>query len=62
VRVFHHDSAFPLMAGIVNKGDLIPPGRGALGMKLKTLGVNFKMSNWQLEPLQALDADGGPGA
>src|SRR5580700_11852234 len=34
VRVFHHDSAFPLMAGIVNKGDLIPPGRGALGMKL----------------------------
>jgi hypothetical protein len=58
VRVFHRGSASPLMAGTVNKGDLMPPGRGAPGMKLKTLGVTFKMSNWQLEPLQALDADG----
>jgi hypothetical protein len=62
VRVFHHGSASPLMAGIVNKGDLMQPRREAPGMKLKTLGVTFKMSNWQLEPLQALDADSGSGA
>jgi hypothetical protein len=62
VRVFHHGSAYPLMAGIVNKGDLMPPGPGSPGMKLKTLGVTFKMSNWQLEPLQALDSDSGSRA
>ncbi len=60
LRVFHRELASPLLTGMVNKSDLIPKEeRGALGMKLKTLGITFKMSNWQLEPLSACDPDGG---
>lgn len=61
VRVFHRDSALPLMAGIVNKVDLMPDRHAAPGMKLKTLGITFKMTNWNLEPLRALDTGSGSG-
>lgn len=60
LRVFYRGLANPLLAGMVKKSDLIPKEeRGALGMKLKTLGVTFKMSNWQLEPLSVGDPDSG---
>jgi hypothetical protein len=61
LRVFHRGSPLPLLAGTVNKDDLMQLGRGAPGMKLKNLGVTFKMSNWQLEPLPA-GPDGGSSA
>jgi hypothetical protein len=53
VRVFSCPSQPPVMAGIVHREDLMRAVYNSPGMNLKSLGMSFKMNDWQLEPLSS---------
>jgi len=55
VRVFSSASQPPVMAGVVHRRDLKHSVFDSPGMNLKTLGVNFRMNEWRLEPLVSVE-------
>jgi hypothetical protein len=61
VRVFSAASQPPVMTGTVHRKDLMHAVHSSPGMNLKSLGLRFKMSDWRLEPLPAVEDHGDSG-
>ena len=54
IRIFSAPSQSVVIAGLVHREDLTHAVFDSPAMNLKTLGVSFRMSNWRLEPLAAV--------
>ena len=57
IRVFSESPRSLLITGVIKRNQLKLVRHLPVGMKLKTLGVQFRIANWKLEPLSALDRD-----
>lgn len=51
LRVLDPNSGHPIVAGTVTRADAATATAGSVGMKLKSLGLVFRLTNWQFEPL-----------
>ena len=47
--------ANPIVAGTVTRAEAAAASAGSVGMKLKSLGLVFRLANWQFESLGQLD-------
>ena len=55
VLVRRDPSQAPLMAGVVKRSDLYRSAGASIAMRLRSLGLKFRMHNMQLEPSDASD-------
>ncbi len=51
LRVLDPTSAEPIVAGTVMRAQAIAASAGSVGMKLKSLGLVYRLANWQFESL-----------
>lgn len=51
LRVLDPNSGSPIVAGTVTRSDAAAAKSESIGMKLKSLGLVFRLTNWQFEPL-----------
>jgi hypothetical protein len=51
LRVLDPTSAEPIVAGTVTRAQAITASAGSVGMKLKSLGLVYRLANWQFESL-----------
>jgi hypothetical protein len=58
VRVLRDGDNQLLFHGRVERAEVAMASHSSPLMKLKSLGIKFRISNWQLEPLLALEDDG----
>jgi hypothetical protein len=50
VRVLRDPAQAPLLAGVVKRSDLYRPASASIAMRLRSLGIKFRMHNLLLEP------------
>jgi hypothetical protein len=55
VRVRRDPSQAPLMAGVVKRSDLYRSAGASIAMRLRSLGLKFRMHNMRLEPTDVSD-------
>jgi hypothetical protein len=58
VRVLREGDNQLLFHGRVERAEVAVASHSSSLMKLKSLGIKFRISNWQLEPLLAFEDDG----
>jgi hypothetical protein len=58
VRVLREGDNQLLFHGRVERAEIAMASHSSPFMKLKSLGIKFRISNWQLEPLLAFEDDG----
>jgi hypothetical protein len=51
LRVLDPTSAKPIVAGTVTRAQAAAASAGSVGMKLKSLGLVYRLANWQFESL-----------
>jgi len=51
LRVLDPTSGDPIVAGTVTRAEAAAASAGSLGMKLKSLGLVFRLANWRFESL-----------
>jgi hypothetical protein len=51
LRVLDPTSAKPIVAGTVTRAQAVAASAGSVGMKLKSLGLVYRLANWQFESL-----------
>ena len=51
LRVLDPTSAKPIVAGTVTRAQAVTASAGSVGMKLKSLGLVYRLANWQFESL-----------
>jgi hypothetical protein len=51
LRVLDPTSAEPIVAGTVTRAQAVAASAGSVGMKLKSLGLVYRLANWQFESL-----------
>ena len=51
LRVLDPTSGDPIVAGTVTRAEAAAASAGSLGMKLKSIGLVFRLANWQFESL-----------
>jgi hypothetical protein len=51
LRVLDPNSGDPIVAGTVTRADAATAKAESIAMKLKSLGLVFRLANWQFEPL-----------
>jgi hypothetical protein len=51
LRVLDPNSGSPIVAGTVTRADAATAKSESIGMRLKSLGLVFRLTNWQFEPL-----------
>ena len=51
LRVLDPTSADPIVAGTVTRAEAAAASAGSVGMKLKSLGLVYRLANWQFESL-----------
>jgi hypothetical protein len=51
LRVLDPTSGNPIVAGTVTRTEAAAASAGSVGMKLKSLGLVFRLANWQFESL-----------
>ena len=51
LRVLDPTSAKPIVAGTVTRAQAVAASAGSVGMKLKSLGLMYRLANWQFESL-----------
>lgn len=51
LRVFDPTSGNPIVAGAVTRVEAAAATAGSVGMKLKSLGLEYRLANWQFESL-----------
>ena len=51
LRVLDPTSGEPIVAGTVTRAEAAAASAGSLGMKLKSLGLVYRLANWQFESL-----------
>jgi hypothetical protein len=51
LRVLDPTSAKPIVAGTVTRAEADAASAGSVGMKLKSLGLVYRLANWQFESL-----------
>jgi hypothetical protein len=51
LQVLDPTSGQPIMAGTVTRAEADAVAKGSVGMKLKSLGLVYRLANWQFEPL-----------
>ena len=51
LRVLDPTSAKPIVAGTVTRAQAVAASAGSVGMKLKSLGLVYRLTNWQFESL-----------
>jgi len=51
LRVLDPSSGEPILAGTVTRTTVATVASGSVGMKLKSLGLMFRLANWQFESL-----------
>jgi hypothetical protein len=52
LRVLDPASGDPIVAGTVTRAEAAAATAGSLGMKLKSLGLVYRLANWQFESLE----------
>jgi hypothetical protein len=51
LRVLDPTSGEPIVAGTVTRVEATAAAAGSVGMKLKSLGLDYRLANWQFESL-----------
>lgn len=51
LRVLDPASGDPILAGTVSRAEVAAATAGSIGMKLKSLGLVYRLANWQFESL-----------
>jgi hypothetical protein len=51
LRVLDPASGDPILAGTVSRAEVAAVTAGSIGMKLKSLGLVYRLANWQFESL-----------
>ena len=51
LRVLDPTSAKPIVAGTVTRAQAVTASAGSVGMKLNSLGLVYRLANWQFESL-----------
>jgi hypothetical protein len=51
LRVLDPTSAEPIVTGTVTRAEAAAASAGSIGMKLKSLGLVYRLANWQFESL-----------
>jgi len=52
IAVFDPNSRAKIITGLIRRDDAVTPKRLALGMRLKAMGVAYRLSNLRFEPIQ----------
>jgi hypothetical protein len=55
LRVLDPGSGEPILAGMVTRAEAAVAPEGSVGMKLKSLGLVYRLANWRFEPLGSLN-------
>jgi hypothetical protein len=58
IGVLERGSKARIIAGIVHRGELASQVRSSLGMRLKTIGINYRYTDLKLEPIADLQLEG----